>query len=42
MISIANLVRNAWLTRHPIPMEITYEQESELIGSEFIKSLIES
>ena len=41
-ISIANLVETMWLTRYPIPMEITYDQGSEFIGHEFIKSLIET
>ena len=40
-ITISNLVLNTWLTRYPRPMEITYDQGSELIGHEFIKSLIE-
>ena len=40
-ISIANLVGTTWLSRYPRPMEITYDQGSEFIGHEFIKSLIE-
>ena len=34
-ISVANLVETMWLSRYPIPMEITYEQGSEFIGNEF-------
>ena len=41
VISIANLVENKWLSRYPIPMEITYDQGSEFIGHEFRKFLIE-
>ena len=40
-ISIENLVETMWLTRYPIPMDITYDQGSEFIGHEFIKSPIE-
>ena len=40
-ISIANLVEPIWMSRYPIPMEITYDQVSEFIGHELIKSLIE-
>ena len=32
VISIANLVETMWLTRHPIPMEIMYDQGSECIS----------
>ena len=39
-ISNVNLVETTWLFRYPIPMEITYDHESECIGREFIKSLI--
>ena len=39
-ISIANLVETTWLTRYPRPMEIRYDQGSEFIGHDFIKSLI--
>ena len=42
VISITNLVETACLSRYPRPMEIRYDQESELIGHEFIKSLIET
>ena len=28
VISIANLVENKWLSRYPLPMEITYDQGS--------------
>ena len=28
VISFANLVENKWLSRYPIPMEITYDQGS--------------
>ena len=38
VISIVHLVENKWLSRHPIPMEITYDQGSEFIGHEFSKS----
>ena len=31
-ISIANLVENTWLSRYPIPTEITYDQGKEFIG----------
>ena len=41
VISIANLVETMWLSRYPIPMEVTHDQVSEFIGREFIKSLIE-
>ena len=41
VISIANLVKTMWSTRYPIPMEITHDQGSELIGHEFKKYLIE-
>ena len=37
VISIADLVENTWLSRYPIPMEITYDQGSEFIDYEFIK-----
>ena len=40
-ISIANLVETMWLSRYPIPIEITYDQGSEFIGHGFIKYLIE-
>ena len=40
-ISIADLVETIWLTRYPIPMEITYDQGSQFIGHELIKSQIE-
>ena len=40
-ISIRNLIETTWLTRYPIPMEITYDQGLEVIVHEFIKSLIE-
>ena len=40
-ISITDLVETTWLSRYPIPMEITYDQGSEFIGHGFIKSLIE-
>ena len=39
-ISISNLVETTWLTRHPRPMEITYDQRLEFIGHEFRKELI--
>ena len=41
VISIANLVETTWMSRYPVPMEITYDQGSEFIGHEFRKSLIE-
>ena len=31
-ITIANLVETTWLSRYPIPIEITYYQGSEFIG----------
>ena len=37
VISIPYLVETTWLSRYPIPMEITYEQGSEFIDYEFIK-----
>ena len=40
-IAITNLVETMWLTRYPRPMEIMYDQGSELIVHEFIKYLIE-
>ena len=40
-ISITNLVENTWLNIYTRPMEIEYEQESEFIGHEFRKYLIE-
>ena len=40
-ISITNLVETTRLSRYPRPIEITYDQGSELIGHEFIKYLIE-
>ena len=40
-ISIANYVETTLLTKCPRWMEIMYNQGSELIGHEFIKSLIE-
>ena len=40
-ISVANLVETMWLSRYPIPMEITYDQGSWFISHEFRKSLIE-
>ena len=40
-ISMANSFETMWLYRYPIPMEITYDQESEFIGHEFIKYLVE-
>ena len=39
-IYTANLVENMWLSRHPIPIGIMYDQGSEFIGHEFRKSLI--
>ena len=41
VISIENLVENKWLSRYPRPMDITYDQVSEFIGHDLIKSLIE-
>ena len=41
MITIANFVETVWLSRYPIPIEMTYDQGKEFIGPEFIKSLIE-
>ena len=40
VISIAKVVNNTWLTRYPIPMEITQDQGSEFIRHEFRKFLI--
>ena len=40
-ISIADLVKTTWLSRYPRPMEIMYDQGSELFGHEFRKPLIE-
>ena len=42
MISIADLVETTWLSGYHIPIEIIYNQVSEFIGYEFIKSLIET
>ena len=41
-ISITNLVETAWLSRYPRPIETVYDQGSEFIVHEFIKSLIET
>ena len=41
MVSIANLVDTTWLTKYTTPTESTYDQGSEFIGHDFIKSLIE-
>ena len=41
MISIANLVETTCMSRHPRPIEITYDQGSEFIYHEFRKALIE-
>ena len=41
-IAIANLVETMWLSRYPIPIEITYDQGSEFIGLDIRKSLIET
>ena len=40
-ISITNLFDTTWLSRYPIPEEITYNQRKKIIDHEFIKSLIE-
>ena len=40
-ISIADLVKTTWLSRYPRPMEIMYDQGSELFGHEFRKPRIE-
>ena len=40
-ISNANLVETTWLTRYPIPMEITHDQGSKFIGHESRKSIVE-
>ena len=42
VISIVNLVETMWMSRYPIPIEITYDQGSEFIGHKFRKSLIET
>ena len=42
LTSIENLVQTRWLSRYTRLMEITYEQESEFIGHDFGKSLIET
>ena len=39
-INIANLVKTTWMSRYPIPIEITYNKGKEFIGHEFIKSVI--
>ena len=39
---IAKLVDTTWMSRYPIPIEITYVQGSDFIGNEFRKSLIEN
>ena len=41
VISTAELIETTWLTRYPKPTEIMYDQGSEFVGHEFIKSLIE-
>ena len=40
-LSIDNLFGTMWIYRYPIPMEITYDQGSEIIGHGFRKYLIE-
>ena len=40
-LSLTNLVEITWLTRYPRPREITYDQESEIIGHKIRKYLIE-
>ena len=40
-ITITNLVETTLLTRYPRPMEVMYDQGSEIIGHEFIKPLIQ-
>ena len=40
-IATANLVETTLLTRYPRPMEVMYDQGSEIIGHEFIKPLIQ-
>ena len=40
-ISVANLVETTCFSRYPRPMVITCDQETEFIGYEFRKSLIE-
>ena len=42
VISIVNLVETMWMSRYPIPIEITYDQGSEFIGHKFRKSRIET
>ena len=38
----ANKVETMWLVRYPWPVEITYDQEGELLGHEFKNILIEN
>ena len=41
-ISIAKLVETTWVSRYPIPIEITYNQGSEFIGHKLRKYRIET
>ena len=40
-MAIVELVKTTWLTRHPWPIEITFDQGAEFIGHEFKNNLIE-
>ena len=40
VVSIAKFVNNKWLVRYPRPAEITYNQGSDFIVHEFMKSII--
>ena len=31
-INVANIVEQAWLTRYPWPMELTYDRGTEFMG----------
>ena len=42
LITIVKLVKPAWLTRYPRPIEILYDQGSEFISHDFIKYIIET
>ena len=39
---IANLVETTWMVWYPQPVEITYDEEGELLGHEFKNRLIEN
>ena len=38
-MTVANIVEQEWLTRHPWPAQVTFDRDSEFIGKAF-KSMI--